>query len=102
MDKELNIELKLNENERGEFYIERNGESIATMEVAIKENKLVVYHTKVSDELKGLNIGRRMIDDMVKYAREKNLKVIPLCPFVNAQFRRHEKEYGDVWMKEIK
>jgi uncharacterized protein len=36
---------------------------------------------------------------MVDYAREHKLKVIPLCPYVNAQFRRHPDQYQDVWNK---
>jgi hypothetical protein len=37
---------------------------------------------------------------MVDYARKNKLKVIPLCPYVHAQFKRHPKEYADVWNNE--
>jgi len=37
---------------------------------------------------------------MVTYAREKGLKVIPLCPYVSAQFKRHPDTYADVWNKD--
>jgi predicted GNAT family acetyltransferase len=36
---------------------------------------------------------------MAAYARGHHLKVIPLCPFVNAQFKRHPEEYADIWEK---
>ncbi|HEU4902844.1 MAG TPA: N-acetyltransferase [Flavisolibacter sp.] len=34
---------------------------------------------------------------MVDYARKNGLKVIPLCPYVHAQFKRHPADYADVW-----
>jgi predicted GNAT family acetyltransferase len=34
---------------------------------------------------------------MVGYARERKLKIIPLCPYVQAQFKRHPDTYADVW-----
>ena len=37
---------------------------------------------------------------MVDYARKHDLKVIPLCPYVHAQFKRHPDEYADVWNKQ--
>lgn len=37
---------------------------------------------------------------MVEHARTNHLKVIPLCPYVHAQFKRHPEEYADVWNKE--
>jgi predicted GNAT family acetyltransferase len=38
-----------------------------------------------------------LLDAMIDYARKNNLKVITLCPFVHAQFKRHPEEYADVW-----
>jgi len=34
---------------------------------------------------------------MVDYARSYNLKVIALCPFVSAQFKKHPEQYADIW-----
>jgi hypothetical protein len=38
-----------------------------------------------------------MLQAMVDHARKNGLKVIPLCPYVHAQFKRHPQEYSDLW-----
>jgi predicted GNAT family acetyltransferase len=91
------IVLKLNNNDRGAFVIEEGSERLAEMEISIAGGNLTVFHTEVSDKLKGQGVGAQLLATMVKYARDHQLKVIPLCPFVHAQFKRHPEEYGDVW-----
>jgi len=93
------IQLKLNEQQRGAFFIDAGGERLAEMAVAVTGGNLVVYHTEVSEKLKGQGIGSRLLTEMVDYARKNNLKVVPLCPFVHAQFKRHAEDYADIWNK---
>jgi uncharacterized protein len=91
------IELKLESNGKGAFVIEEAGERIAEMAIGISGNNMTVFHTQVSDTLKGQGVAAKLLETMVSYARERNLKVIALCPYVNAQFKRHPEQYADVW-----
>ena len=59
-----------------------------------------IFHTEVASEFEGRGFAKLLLDQLVSYAREKELKIIPLCPYVNIQFRRHTAEYADVWHKE--
>jgi hypothetical protein len=45
----------------------------------------------------GKGLGKKLLEEMVNYARKNKLKVIALCPYVFAQFRRHPEEYADIW-----
>lgn len=56
----------------------------------IKESDdyIIIDHTMVSDSLKGQGIGRKLLDHIVEMARERNLKIRPLCPFVKITFDR--------------
>lgn len=96
------IELKLQDNGRGAFVIEEGQERVAEMALAIQRGNLIVFHTEVSEKLKGQGIAKQLFDRMVSYAREQKLKVVPLCPFVLAQFKRHPEQFEDIWNKNYK
>jgi uncharacterized protein len=91
------IELKIDSSGKGAFVIENEGDRQAEMVVGIDDKNITVFHTEVQPVLKGQNAGSQLLDKMVGYAREHNLKVIALCPFVSAQFKRHPEKFGDVW-----
>jgi uncharacterized protein len=93
------IQLTLDGNGKGSFYLEENGERLAEMVISVTDNNLTVFHTEVSDKLKGQGIAGKMLEKMVDYARSHKLKVIPLCAYVSAQFKRHPEKYEDVWNK---
>ena len=53
-------------------------------------SKIIIDHTDVNDEYRGQNIGKRILMEIVEYAREKKIKIIPLCPFAKAIFEKVE------------
>ncbi|MDM8172856.1 MULTISPECIES: GNAT family N-acetyltransferase [Olivibacter] len=69
------------------------------MDIAITNGRLTVFHTEVAPEFEGRGFAKLLLEKLVNYAKEKSLKIIPLCPYVNMQFRRHPAEYEDVWEK---
>jgi uncharacterized protein len=91
------VSLELNDQQRGAFLVKDNGEQLGEMAVSISGNSLIVYHTEVAPKAEGKGLAKKMLQSMVDYAREKGLKVVPLCPYVHAQFNRHPGEYEDVW-----
>jgi predicted GNAT family acetyltransferase len=93
------VQLKFENNDRGAFVIEGDGERLAEMSFGRNGTNLIIYHTEVSEKLKGQGIGLQLLERMVNFAREENLQVVPLCPYVLAQFRRHPVRYVDIWNK---
>lgn len=59
------------------------------------EKKLIIDHTEVDPQFKGKNVGKHLLMTLVNFARENAVKVIPICPFARAMFRRMP-EIGDV------
>ena len=94
-----NVLVTLNERGHGAFYITDRDERIAEMVISVSGSYMTVYHTEVFEKGEGQGLGKQLLETMVKYARKHQLKVIPLCPYVLAQFKRHPELYNDVWNK---
>jgi uncharacterized protein len=81
---------------KGLFYVENNGNIMAEMVYTMPSpEKMIIEHTEVSEELKGQNVGYQLVHTAVEYARTHNIKIIPLCPFAHAVFKK-KPEYADV------
>lgn len=61
-------------------------------------DKLIIDHTEVDSSLKGKGVGYRLVEASVQYARDNQIKIIPLCPFAHAVFKKNA-EYHDVLFK---
>lgn len=56
---------------------------------------IIIDHTEVPEAYRGQGVGLKLVEAAVADARSKGLKIMPLCPFAAAQFRRHP-EFADV------
>lgn len=54
------------------------------------ETKLIIDHTEVGTDFGGKGVGKKMLMNLVEYAREKDVKILPLCPFAAAMFKKDE------------
>ncbi len=85
------------EGHKGSFYVEEDGQVLAEMTWSMTGTGLMIIdHTEVSDELKGKNVGYQLVNRAVEYARANDMKILPLCPFANAVFKKKAAEFGDV------
>jgi predicted GNAT family acetyltransferase len=75
------------DSKRGEFYIETEGKRLATMTYIYAGPQLMIIdHTEVSPELKGMGAGKKMVEQAVLFARKNGFKILPLCPFAKSVF----------------
>ena len=54
------------------------------------ETRMILDHTEVDDVYRGKSIGKKILMFIVGFARENNIKIIPLCPFAKSVFDRTE------------
>ncbi|MER2509542.1 MAG: GNAT family N-acetyltransferase [Amaricoccus sp.] len=59
------------------------------------EHLVIIDHTGVPDAFRGQGVGQALVLRGVTDARAAGKKVLPLCTFAAAQFRRHP-EWSDV------
>ncbi len=61
----------------------------------MSEDKIIADHTGVDDSLRGTGVGKALVERLIADARSDGFTIVPLCPFVAAQFRKHP-EWADV------
>jgi len=84
------------DGKKGRYVLTRDGHE-AEMTYSVVSDKLrIVDHTGVPDALRGTGAGRLLVEHLVERARAEGFKVVPLCPFVNAQRAKHP-EWADVF-----
>jgi uncharacterized protein len=77
--------------ERRRFEIDL-GDALAIAEYTLPKGTIMFTHTEVPPHHGGKGIGGALIRAGLAAARERGLKVIPICPFFAAYMKRHEEE----------
>lgn len=86
------MELILKEEETKGFAMAReNGKRAGMMTFSIAGPELIIIdHTEVEPAFEGRGVGKELLYKIVEMARERNIKIIPLCPFANSMFKKLE------------
>lgn len=91
----MKVHLEEKDN-KGKAFITIDNEKKAEMTYSKAGSKLlIINHTEVDKELQGQGIGRKMLDQIVDYARTNQFEIMPLCPFAKSIFDR-DPSIGDV------
>jgi len=80
---------------RGVFFLERGGRRVAELTYSLSGDKALVDHTYVDPSLRGGTIAPSLVEAAVRWAREGNRKIVPLCSYVRSVFAR-TRAYDDV------
>jgi uncharacterized protein len=73
---------------RGRYELEVDGQ-LAQLVFRMNGERLVLVHTEVPDALEGQGVGSRLVRAAVDDARDRNLIIVPVCPFARAWLDRH-------------
>jgi uncharacterized protein len=89
------IGLEFNEK-KGYFYMKVDDKIEAKMTfVFAGPHKIIIDHTEVNPGHNRKKFGEKMVEKAVLFAREKELKILPLCPFAKKVFDK-TPEFADV------
>lgn len=75
--------------ERHRFEIDLGDGSFAIAEYTLPAGKIMFTHTEVPEAHGGQGLGTKLIRFALDAARERELKVIPICPFFAAYMQSH-------------
>lgn len=72
---------------KGTFVASEDGVQIGEMTYSkVGSDKIIIDHTEVDESQKGKGVGKILLTKAVDYARDNNVKILPLCPFAKAMF----------------
>ena len=84
----MKIDLK-EQDSKGYVIATIDGKRAGVMTYSIpKGDFIIIDHTEVDNQFKGQGVGKELLYKVVAMAREKNIKILPLCPFANAMFKK--------------
>jgi predicted GNAT family acetyltransferase len=58
-------------------------------------NLISADHTGVPETMRGTGAAAALVDYMIEDARQYGFRIVPICPYVRAQYRKHP-EWADV------
>ena len=80
------------------FYIGESGENfIAEITWTVRDDgALIADHTFVDNSLRGQGVAAKLLDHLTAHARDNQLKIVPLCPYISKAMDRNPAKYEDV------
>lgn len=81
---------------KGRYLIRRDGAEAQLTYSITTPHLIIADHTEVPDAFRGTGAGLALVERLVADARAEGVRIVPLCPFVNAQRRKHP-EWADVF-----
>ena len=83
------------ENTGDAFTIRFSPRSSAELAYHVEGNLIFLDSTYTPEEFRGRGFGARLVEAAISYAKEKNLKIVPVCPFAVEYFKKHP-EHKDI------
>ena len=84
----MEIHLK-DDGSKGFARAKENDKQAGEMTYSIAGTELIIIdHTEVNPEYNGKGVGKQLLYKIVEMARDKNIKIIPLCPFAASIFKK--------------
>lgn len=87
----MNLIFKHKEEENiGSFLFYDEEQMAAEMTYSKANGFIIIDHTSVEAAYRNRDLGYLLVDKVVEFARNNNIKVMPLCPFAASVFQKNE------------
>ncbi len=78
-----------NNTHRHRFESETDGKLSIVEYQSVDDETLALTHTEVDPSLEGQGVGSKLVESVLQYIEQNNLKIVPLCPFITVYLKRH-------------
>ena len=95
MGEEINAAAEVLNNEAENRFELHIGGRMAFLAYRRTPHEIALTHAETPRELEGQRLGTKVVRAALEFARERNLKVVPVCPFVAWYFGQH-RGYADL------
>jgi uncharacterized protein len=75
--------------DRHRFDIVADGQVAGFADYQLRQGELMVTHTEIDEAYEGKGLGSVLVRHVLESARERELAVLPLCPFAREWIARH-------------
>ncbi len=84
-----------NNSDKRRFEIEIDGHFAVAEYMIINNERIIFTHTEVARALEGRGLASLLARHAFAWAKEQQLKIMPLCPYMAGYMKRHP-EYHDL------
>jgi predicted GNAT family acetyltransferase len=85
----MNENALKNNTHRRQFELVTDGKLSIVAYQKVDDETLALTHTEVDPSLEGHGVGSKLVEGVLQYAEQNDLKIVPLCPFVGVFLKRH-------------
>jgi predicted GNAT family acetyltransferase len=90
------VDLQVTDNpDKARFEIVADGELAGFAQYYLRDGQIVFTHTETDDRFRGHGLAGHLVQVALDTARERQLTVLPYCPFVKSWIGSHP-EYADL------
>ena len=83
---------QFNEDKKGYFKAVENGVEAGRMTYTWAGPKVfIIDHTEVNPDFSGQGVGKKLVMEAVQFAREQEVKIMPLYPYAMSVFKKTEE-----------
>ncbi len=82
------------QHREGEFFI-TDGSERSELTYTLSEGVMRASHTFVPESMRGQGIAKKLVLELISYAKENSYQIHPVCSYVQTFFERN-KEYKDL------
>jgi len=88
------------DTQSGAFFAPGEGDQrLAEMTYLHTQDKaIVIDHTEVKEALRGQGVAHTLLNEVVRYVRNNDLKLMATCPWAKEELDKHDR-YHDVYIK---